>query len=372
MESADQRVQSGIYKGEHGHPYLSRGIKTAEAYWNNEKLNGEENTRTFDTLLTDSLQIAEKKEEHEIVVLDIGCGYGNVFRDFLNDPDQAPKAKAFLKEHKDMKLRMVGLTDASTASDHLVRTQLEHNLSSQGINDNQVESYIARYSLTAAQRLSEFLKSQNIEKINVAVATWSFPYLGPNTFDGVLRDIIDYLAPEGKFVATPYWNYAPGFVRYFFYSLNVSRKYREGDPSFQKMLGTEGSHLTFGENVNIAEESKALAKVADKFIELGVLTQDEIDKKLGRYLPRWKKILNSLNRNNPSINDILTGDPKTDQARLGTLSAAFVLFPKEKLYDKVLTTMKTIKKEKLAKIKEDYAEKAEVLYGDKVIEITKK
>lgn len=97
----------------------NRGVESCEKLWNREIKVG-----SFDDLILSQLENAKKQGRKKITVLDIGSGQGNLFRDYLSDAKTGTKSREFLSQNKDLRVDLVGVTDANSVEELLTEEEI--------------------------------------------------------------------------------------------------------------------------------------------------------------------------------------------------------------------------------------------------------
>jgi hypothetical protein len=125
---------------------------------------------SFDDLIFNQLENAQKHDRKKVTILDIGSGQGNLFKDFLAKPQFGSKSREFLLQNKDFNIDMIGITDAKSIDELL--TEQEITAQGESVPDNvQIKAKNIKYTLSFQQRVADVLKSQKIEGIDLCVST---------------------------------------------------------------------------------------------------------------------------------------------------------------------------------------------------------
>ncbi len=157
---------------------------------------------SIDRHLSYQLEAAVQNHQDTVTLLDLGCGLGEMLSNIANDPATCPNTKSILAKHPHLRLNLVGLTD-TIAHDQDQPHQIK-DLVEPGSTPSQIQACSITYTLTAAQRLPEFLKMFSIDAPNLIISHKALTYLGPKTFGFLLQDITLVLPPEGEFFAIGY------------------------------------------------------------------------------------------------------------------------------------------------------------------------
>lgn len=193
-------VPTEVYRGPKTFLATGRDIRSCENTWSYE----DRQITSFDKLLSNQLELAQERGETGITVIDIGCGQGNLFKDFLHtqfsDGEEATtETIQFLKNNPTIGIRLVGLTDATPDLPNTSR-----KLSAHTWNLPNASAKIVPFSLAKEQTYNDFLKAENISSVNLTLATFSVSYFHPFLFRDTVRQIIDSLSEDGVALITPY------------------------------------------------------------------------------------------------------------------------------------------------------------------------
>ena len=333
-----------VYHGSRNAQEFGRGIKRCEAVWNKDRHVG-----TFDDILVRQLNLAKSQNRNVVNILDIGSGDAILFKEFLNNPQICPQARKFLAENAQLSLRLIGITDATSPEQMYVTKELSQNTT---LNSN-IHARNVYYSLTARQRLNDFLVHEHIDELDLVTATWSLTYMGTNVFRQVMEDTINHLRPMGgeMIVAAYAEQEIPGFRSpepMFPHILDVRNIDNTENALLKRAL--EDDHMRFyTRGVNIDEEEKGVVLAEDYLVKLGVLDEKVLQEARGEY----QDDLNKGNRKKSGALSIRTHQ---------TISISI-----EKLARKKALELKNLKKRILADLEEQFKDKVSLKYSDRVI-----
>lgn len=192
--------------------HLTRSIQDCQREWGKEEYVFHS---TFDDLILQQLINAKQSGNSIVTVLDIGTSWeGGLLLDCAKQfssvlrPKDVPESKSFLDKNPEMRLRILGFTDASRVEHFLdAESVLPSTWNIRQKPNPQVEITRIGYSLTFNQSLSKFLDSQAISpwgSLNLVLSTQVLLYLHPRLMEMVLEDTVNALAPGGKFVGYGY------------------------------------------------------------------------------------------------------------------------------------------------------------------------
>jgi hypothetical protein len=198
-------VVTSAYRGTTESSAHGRSIASCEYSWQTALTK----PIRLDDLIINQLTLARAQARKTVSLLDIGSGDAEIFREILTNRTSIPHTKAFLSTHPDMEVYMLGLTDAKASGD-FGKPDPSFNYSPE---DRQLSGANILYTLTANQRLSSFLQSQDVPKVDLILATCSLQYLGFLTFRQTIVDSISALRTPGSImVASAYSYLTPGVI----------------------------------------------------------------------------------------------------------------------------------------------------------------
>lgn len=277
IEGSKKRVHTSLYNGPTSYTDHNRGVGQVETLFR-------ELGNSFDSILTTRLEAAAQAGRSSVTVVDIGSGEGGMLRNFLTDPQVGEKSRSFLNQYPDFKLRMIGLTDSPDEAHHLTEKPLgedESKLDDEARSINtRIDATNYYYSLTRLQTLDRFFQAQNIEFMDLALATASLRYLSPAVFEEVVKTAVGKLHPGGEFIATGFVGSHAGFAGSRNERLNV-RNIPPGT-SRKSMLYENNAEFPSGAiNKGIlsgvaSQEQAAFGQAANTYKRLGVLADEEI------------------------------------------------------------------------------------------------
>lgn len=372
------------YGGFVDHTDEGRGVKSVEYQWGDVK-EGNPKVESLDSLLFEQLEKAKAEGRDRVVVVDVGSGDGALIKDCVLGSSKIGKSLTFLKENPGLRLEMVGFTDAPNRESFLS----EENFPSSAHNISGKNVY---YTLTRRQRLGDFLKAEGIRGVDLVFATWSLTYMGPETFRGCIEDSVSNLRSGGKFWAVAYAErYLPGFVRLtagFGPEPDVRNVDRHSQTSSFKATLKGGIGRFWVDGVNFDDEEMFIAKAEDKLVETGALKAEDVDRVRRNYeiergdIDKDAAILRRISRMLSRIRyrwekgtrgqDLfiqITGEDR-DKA-LSVRYVRTVYHGMQELATMKAKKLKEIKKEILVKMKEGLSGRAELLFGENAILITK-
>ena len=192
--------ETKVYRGPMREIRLTRDIEQCEMFWPLESNEG------LDAILAKQISLASRRQEDTVTVVDIGSGMGGLINNVVDDlqvnlsrTSVLPQSATALSQNPDIRLRMIGLTDARSENEFSRRVASD-------TGNPQVSGTNVLYSLTKDQTFADFLKSQDISKIHLALGTWSFAYFHPFLFRDTIRTTIHSLTPQGELVVGVYNN----------------------------------------------------------------------------------------------------------------------------------------------------------------------
>jgi hypothetical protein len=354
----------GIYNGEVGQ-FLSRKMQACENEWNADVEKGL-GPYSFDKLLFQGLENAEQSGKSEVLVLDFGCGEGELFKSFLQTPPEESEALTFLNAHPNLKVKLVGITDIpglkNLPKDITSNSRLPIDVpESMSVN---CEAYRIIYAVTAAQPLEDCFQANGISNIDLCVATHSLSYFSVKSFKEVLATLLGNLDPHGaQLVAAQYNTRQPGFKSDNFLGTKL-------DISPQKNSGTqEGLKNNWGRlyypDIDIQQEIAVIQKAVDVYIRLGVLTDEAVHEAITPHIPLKTRVVNFLQKKPPRLDQISTRDQ--EDVILSLRSVTQVLAKAESaLFTKQHAILEQGKKEVLLELQKEHPH---LRFGPNVIEL---
>ncbi|HVT01659.1 MAG TPA: hypothetical protein VHE53_05545 [Patescibacteria group bacterium] len=198
------------YEGPEDPTTFQRGIRECEAVWNS---NRELRIGTLDDLLANQLNLALEQGRNLVKVLDMGSGDGSLMRSAVNDRiDSSGKSilnasRGILAQNPDMRIRIVGFTDARKTDDFMKREPI--TLSPYTIpltTTYQISAENVHYSVTLKQPVTTLLETLDFQEIDLVLATEFFNHLKDDSLFGTtLNQAVDTLrAHGGKLVSSSY------------------------------------------------------------------------------------------------------------------------------------------------------------------------
>lgn len=267
--SASKRPLVNEYHGTPVQPQ-NRGVEACQRLWNREIDVG-----TFDDLLCAQLENALKEGRTRISVVDVGSGVGNLFRDFLQHPQVGQRTRAFLAEHPDFHIDLVGITDAKTEEEFLTRTDILPDAVDQAA-DAQLRASNIHYTLTYNQRLADVLQENGIEAVDLCTSTLALIYLGPRVFINTLEDALALLTSGGQMIAYDYAGIGTGIVQPdpMMLTLDIRGIDDIQTSSLQATLKEQGTRF-HRIGVSIEDEEKMLIEAEDFMVRIGIRTAED-------------------------------------------------------------------------------------------------
>lgn len=284
MQDKDIGLGHTISSGYHGTEVQPqyRGIAACEQLWNREITVG-----SFDELIYEQLKNAKQSGRDKVVVLDIGSGKGNLFREYLAKDESGQKGKEFLTQNPDFNIEMIGITDAQSVGELLKEEGIVPKGSTAPPYENkQIKAKNIKYTLTYQQGINNVLQAQNIEGIDLCVSTVALTYLGPQVFERTIEEIVDKLHPGGQMVAYDYSGITPGIIQPdpMFLALDVRNIPDLKTTSSLKATLHEGG-IRFARNrVDPHEEEEKLEEGEQLMVRLGIVDQEEINNRKREFL----------------------------------------------------------------------------------------
>lgn len=274
---SERKPRAGLYKGPTSASFHDRDFRRIESIL-------PEVTDSLDTMITRSLEAAQQAGRSHATMVDIGSGDGGLIRNLLSDPQAGFQAREFLRTHPDFTMRLIGLTDASEAKDHLREnplnadtTQLDEE--NAAIN-TRIDAHNYFYSLTRTQTLNDFFQTQDIDTVDFAVAIESLRYMSPVVFEEVMQATLARMPSGAQFLATSFVGSHAGFTGSKNERLNVqhippgvSRKSLLYDNNNRSDRVAIQKGTLSGNQV---AEQTAFDQAATTYQRLGVLTEEEI------------------------------------------------------------------------------------------------
>ncbi len=180
-----------------------RDIREIEGTW---RLEDEFAIPTVDQLLSEQIELAIASGKSEVAVLDIGSGDGGLLYDVVNHPKKLAKTWQLLQTHPELKIKLIGLTDAKKPEDFLAKIAIPTSTENPQLT---ADNYF--YTVTATQTIEQFLEAAQQPEVQLILATVSLAYMGANTFSKTMDDSFAALGPSGKMLVSNYGTKHPGF-----------------------------------------------------------------------------------------------------------------------------------------------------------------
>lgn len=291
--------RTGGYRGSTGQ-YTRRDIQQYEYSWNLEpSVLKEKNRITFDGLIAGAIKRARDKGRNEVVIFDFGCGNSIAAREFLADPNS--EAMKLIMSNPKIKVKLIGLTDTTDVDHAASATQAElkagEQLKSTDTEPRNLSGRVDYEYITAANTLEKYLRRQKINKIDVIMSAEALEYLPVPNFERTLRAMIGHLQTGGVLIgAYSPGRWIPGFVHagdYPIINTLLDVRSKTAGPSLQATL--RDTDMRFREEkIDIKREAKNLERALKMYVNLGVITQEEIDSKIITQSPKWMQTLNRM------------------------------------------------------------------------------
>lgn len=219
------RIIAHIYRGPTEPEKHNRGVRSFEG-WFRKIADGYDDPLylpssirrrgVMDGLLVYYARKALEEGRSKITVLDLGSGAGGLSTSLKSDPAIVPQTRAFLWNHPDFHVDIVGLTDAPSEEMFLKELPLKINNSRLGLVDQTVNKQISirnvACTLTRVQTLKDFLQVQGITELDIIFAIKSLRYLPRVIFEETIQSGVNFLVPEGRFLAYHYARNVPGYA----------------------------------------------------------------------------------------------------------------------------------------------------------------
>lgn len=210
------RIIAHTYKGPTEPHKHNRGVREFESWFAdiaNDFTNGH---GIMDGLLVYYARKAEEAGRYKITVLDLGSGAGGLSTSLKLDPAIIPQTRAFLWSQPDFQINIVGLTDSPTVEMHSKELPLKADDSQLGLVDQAVNRQIFvsnfAYTLSRTQTLECFLQERGIRGLDMIFAIKSLRYLPRVIFEEAVKTGVNFLIPEGRFLAYHYACNVPGYA----------------------------------------------------------------------------------------------------------------------------------------------------------------
>jgi len=355
--------KTGIYKGQIGNDSIARGRRSYEDQWNRKE--GEK--ISYDGLIVTAVERAAAEGRDEVIIFDFGCGEGNTMKEFVEDGNS--EAIQSIKAHPDVKVKLIGLTDTTGLADAPSVQELAEGreLKSPDAEPTNLAAGIDFYAVTAARTLEDYFVAHGIDAIDVGMAIQSTAYLPAKNFAATMESITKrLLSPGSTFIAAPYATQVPGFDSYGGLPRLDVRTKTDG-PSIHASMRERGRRF-LGDDINIPEEVRYLEAALQKYVQLGRITEEQIDEKINSYLPKSTQRVNRWRHRKPSIEQLITKFENPIAALgqvaylMGVADQEFFANRQEKLLEQ--------KKAALTTLKEKYASKVEIVFDDDLIRRT--
>lgn len=210
------RIIAHTYKGPTEPHKHNRGVREFESWFAdiaNDFTNGH---GIMDGLLVYYARKAEEAGRYKITVLDLGSGAGGLSTSLKLDPAIVPQTRAFLWSQPDFQINIVGLTDSPSAEMHSKELPLKVDDSGLSLMNKTVNQQISvsnfAYTLSRTQTLECFLQERGIRRLDMIFAIKSLRYLPGIIFKEAVQTGVNFLVPEGRFLAYHYARNVPGYV----------------------------------------------------------------------------------------------------------------------------------------------------------------
>jgi hypothetical protein len=251
----------GAYVGPQDEGTFSRTVDRCEHFWNEEFPVG-----TFDSMIHRQLEHAKFEQRNTVVVLDIGSGSANLFRDFVTRRVSESKTHQFLKQNPSISIQFIGITDARTPANFF---QTEY--SNQNIPQIQIKN--VAYTLSYQQTMNAFLQRFSIEHVDLCVSTFALTYVGQNVFKQVLH-VLSHLSKAGEVMISNYSDlkYFPGVVN----GALAIKKYDATKASLKITLSKKGLRLSIITEDAYPDEECSLNRAEELFVRVGVLSLNDL------------------------------------------------------------------------------------------------
>ncbi len=184
-------VVANIYRGPREPAKHNRGIRAVEYGFGELDLS-------FDGLTRLYLEKALMEGRTEVVGLDIGSGQGGLMRSFLENPTLGEGTRDLLRYHPELRLKLIGFTDAPSVDMHLKELPLNANPDLVDNQNGQISAANYAYTLTRWQTLKSFMDDKGIEGLDFILATKSLGFVSPVIFEETLHTGVDALVPPGQ------------------------------------------------------------------------------------------------------------------------------------------------------------------------------
>ncbi len=221
----------------------------------------------IDITLRKSLERAKKSGRKQVIVVDLGAGYGNFTRDFLTSPSKSRRCRGLLRgQSMDSTLRFVSVTDAETEDDFLKETVFPESLTPE---NEMIQAVSIGYSITTSQSINKLFEHLDIDSVDLVVASNFMSYLRPPLFRAVIQDIIEKLEPKGKFIIYGYTRMAGSY-------LSIDDDYMEQDETVvfvdpadpTRQTFTRDELLTWGESILEGADDAAIIDALMRISEI--------------------------------------------------------------------------------------------------------
>lgn len=196
-----------VYDGPTKPKFTARSLAECERLWN----EGTVKPGTFDELLSAQLERAVSQGRKSVTVLDLGSGAGALIKNVLNDNgfsshSRTQNSRALLSENPDLKVHMVGLTDAKNSEDFFKSEPItaSNSFTVPHPTNKQIAAENIHYSITADQTLEAFLDQAGIQQVDLIFATAFFLHLPDGVYEQTLFDAVAALRKHGKMVVRGY------------------------------------------------------------------------------------------------------------------------------------------------------------------------
>ncbi len=264
-----REIVTKAYDGPTGPTYTSRSLAECDRLWN----EGAVKPGTFDQLLSEQLRLAVEQGRNEVVVFDLGSGTGALIKNVVNDSglgddSKTRQSRVLLEEHPDMRVRLVGLTDAQKPEDFLKSDPITAS-SSYTIphpTNRQITAENIHYSITPGQPLSDFLDQTGMPQVDLVFSTSFFIHLDEGVFEQTLRDSAKALRKGGKMIVKAYHTKSRAYRK------DYERRMNALDPEdvngvkdllIDTIVDIISGNITEGEDSRLDEKQAFFERLAD-------------------------------------------------------------------------------------------------------------
>ena len=381
IDSKGQLSQTDVYYGLGG-SYLQRGEKTYQENWAQKKI------ASFDNLVETSIQNAVQQGKSTVVIFDLGCGQANLFREYLSTNPDRPSLR-LLSENPNLKLKLIGLTDANDENPALVHQDLIDPKN----QNSQIEAFVSPFTITASQNIQDYFQKEGITDIDICTASYSLQYLPPKTFDRTVHQVIDHLAVGGRFIAISYTAGIPGYIDHeVAFDPDLSHSKATTKPSPVNAMRDKYGHLYQGFFKSSSEPPyhsivetdpqrleflrQSYLKLIDQMLSTGALKPQDVSQTIDKYRVYPKKgfsqyLYRLLQPEIPSLDRLQLSNENEINIFYNIVSSLAGKGSQHRL-DDTDYYFKVSKDATLKKVIEEYGQKITVNYDEKFIDIIKR